>query len=191
MWVVVGLGNPGPRYAHTRHNAGFLVVDSLARRWRIPMELDVSGRLRHGSGTIRDRAVMLMQPQTYMNCSGEPIAGAIAADDQVIAVFDDLDLPEGGLRVRGGGGAGGHRGVASLLEHVGDRFLRVRVGIGRPSAGEDVAAYVLEPLAADAAQRLADAAERAADAIECVLVEGLSAAMNRFNARPASASAPV
>lgn len=192
MWVVIGLGNPGPRYANTRHNAGFHVVDLLAHRWRIDMHLDEAARLRRGRGSIGAQVVTLLQPWAYMNRSGEVVTDVVTPDDQLVAVFDDLDLPEGALRVRAQGGAGGHRGVASLLEQLGDRFVRVRVGIGRPPAGEDPAAYVLEPLSASAAAVQADTVARAADAVECLITDGLATAMNRFNVRPpAPASASV
>ena len=148
--------------------------------------------MRRGCGTIGTQPVALLQPCAYMNRSGEVVAGAIDAGDSLVVAFDDLDLPEGALRVREHGGAGGHRGVASMLSHVGDRFVRVRIGIGRPPAGADPAAFVLEPLSAPAAATLAASVDRAADAIECILSDGVPAAMNRFNVRPpASASASV
>ncbi len=189
MWVVVGLGNPGPKYAHTRHNAGFMVVDALARRWDIALEVDADGRARRGAGRHAEHPVQLVQPLVYMNCSGEVLA-PLAADDHVIAVFDDLDLPIGRLRIRLRGGAGGHRGVASMIERLGDEFSRVRVGVGRPPEGMAAADYVLAPLAVDDRLQLTDTAERACAAIESIITEGPALAMSRFNAAPASPADP-
>lgn len=189
MWVVVGLGNPGPEYAHTRHNAGFMVVDVLARRWGIALELDADGRARRGRGTHASQPVLLLEPLVYMNRSGEVLDGVTAAE-HVIAVYDDLDLPAGRLRIRLRGGSGGHRGVASLAERLGNEFPRLRIGVGRPPLGVEAADYVLAPLAAEDESQLSQAAERACDAIETMITEGPAAAMSRFNAAPASPADP-
>ena len=190
MWVVVGLGNPGAQYAHTRHNVGFMVVERLAARWNIPFHPWPSARVARRC--VAGRLVQLVQPQTYVNRSGEAVAAlALQAEDIVIAIYDDLDLPEGQLRIRPGGGSGGHRGVASLLAYLGDAFARVRVGVGRPPAGEDVAAYVLAALPPDAFQSLQRSVERASDAVECMIAEGVVSGMNRFNARPTADTGPA
>ncbi len=190
MWVVVGLGNPGARYAHTRHNLGFMVVDHLATRWSVPLRLQALARL--GRGLVAGQVVQLVQPQTFVNRSGDAIdALALQPEDAVIAVYDDLDLSEGQLRVRPHGGPGGHRGVASLIERLGEEFVRVRVGIGRPPAGEEAAEYVLAALASEACERLHRSVERASDAVECVIAESVVSAMNRFNAGPAADSSPA
>lgn len=181
MWTVVGLGNPGPEYAHTRHNVGFMVVERLARRWGAALSRDADGRARRGQATCAGGPVRLVEPLTYMNRSGEVLD--VASDPTaVIAVFDDLDLPAGRLRIRLRGGTGGHRGVASLVDRLGDGFVRLRIGVGRPPAGVDAASYVLEPLPDDAARVLDDACERACEAIELIITEGAGVAMNRFNA---------
>ncbi|MDX2171365.1 MAG: aminoacyl-tRNA hydrolase [Deltaproteobacteria bacterium] len=180
MWMVVGLGNPGAAYASTRHNVGFMVIDRLAQRWHA--QLDAVGATRAAHADVRGRPVLLVQPQRYMNRSGEALASLPdPATDGMIAIFDDLDLPIGRLRVRSGGGSGGHRGVQSLLEHWGAEFVRVRVGIGRPAPGQRVDDYVLTPPDEKESAALTAALERAADAVECVLGDGLIAAMNRFN----------
>ena len=189
MWVVVGLGNPGPKYAHTRHNAGFMVVDALATRWHIDLAVDGDGRARRGHGRFGDHPVQLLQPLVFMNRSGD-VLDPVTADDHVIAVYDDLDLPADRLRIRLRGGAGGHRGVASMIERLGEEFLRVRVGVGRPPEGVDSAEYVLAPLAAEERSALSATAARAGDAIETMITEGPAAAMSRFNAAPASPADP-
>lgn len=183
MWVIVGLGNPGAEYAQTRHNVGFMVVETIARRWSIALEW-CGTELRLGRGAIAGQPVLLAEPQTYMNCSGEALAHCPrGADDQLVVIFDDLDLPSGTVRVRNRGGSAGHRGVASILAHVGEEFARVRVGIGRPPEGHDVADYVLTPLTAGELAALRGDVERASDAVECVVNEGTQTAMNRFNIR--------
>jgi PTH1 family peptidyl-tRNA hydrolase len=187
MWVVVGLGNPGIRYAQTRHNAGFMVVDLLAERWGVP--LAEGGRSRRGRGRYAGQSVELVEPLVFMNNSGE-VLDDVTSDDQVVAVFDDLDLAAGRLRIRPGGGAGGHRGVASLIGRLGNSFCRVRIGVGRPPHGVSAVDYVLEPLTGEDRTTLCAAVARACDAIECVITDGLAAAMSRFNAAPATPADP-
>jgi PTH1 family peptidyl-tRNA hydrolase len=128
--------------------------------------------------------VQLVQPQTYMNRSAEAL-DVRWPGDTVIVAYDDLDLPVGQLRVRAGGGTGGHRGIASLVERLGSEFLRVRVGIGRPPEGVSSPDYVLAPVTPSERPRLEAAVARAGDAVECILTDGVAVAMNRFNAKPA------
>jgi PTH1 family peptidyl-tRNA hydrolase len=183
MWAVVGLGNPGAAYAETRHNVGFMVVEALAQRWGV--EFGAGDARARRATVVRDGVVVqLVQPQTYMNRSADAL-DAVQAADMVIAVYDDLDLPVGQLRVRARGGTGGHRGMASLVERLGHEFARVRVGIGRPPDGVASPAHVLAPIAAAERPLLAAAVVRAGEAVERILSEGVAAAMNRFNARPA------
>lgn len=183
MWVIVGLGNPGAEYAQTRHNIGFMVVETVARRWAIAMH-DGGPALRVGRGCVAGQPVLLAEPQTFMNRSGEALAQyRLNVDDELVAVYDDIDLPAGQLRVRPRGGAGGHRGVASIIEHFGPEFARVRVGIGRPPEGCDAADYVLAPLSPAALGAVRAAVERASDALECVISRGTAAAMSRVNGR--------
>jgi PTH1 family peptidyl-tRNA hydrolase len=183
MWVIVGLGNPGAEYAQTRHNVGFMVVETIARRWSIALER-CDAALRIGRGAIAGHPVLLAAPQMSMNCSGEGLSQCPRdADDEVVVFYDDIDLPSGNVRVRRSGRSAGHRGVASILAHVGEEFARVRVGIGRPPEGHDPADYVLTPLPAAQLVALRNDVERASDAVECVVKEGTQAAMNRFNIR--------
>lgn len=184
MWVIVGLGNPGPAYAETRHNIGFMVTEVIATRWNIALESRPDARI--GRGRVADRPAILVQPQTFMNRSGEVVASLEPDTERgVIAVYDDLDLPTGSLRVRARGGSGGHRGVASLVQQLGSDFTRVRVGIGRPPVATSVSDYVLGLPTESEARALRTAAAAAADAIECIVADGVTAAMNRFNGQVA------
>lgn len=186
---MIGLGNPGARYRRTRHNVGFRVLDVLAARWGVSV-----GRAAHralvGEGRRDGERVLMVKPQTYMNESGEAAASLRRfyrfEPAHVIAVHDDVDLALGRLRVRTGGGPGGHRGVESLIAALGDpAFVRVKVGVGRPPAGWDTADYVLGVPHPEEAAPLAHAEERAADAVETLLTEGPTRAMNRINQKEA------
>jgi PTH1 family peptidyl-tRNA hydrolase len=187
MWLVVGLGNPGTEYEDTRHNAGYLVVDEVARRWRLP-----AGRARLGASAARGRVghgqAVLAKPQRYMNRSGGPVAALQSLEsipvERVVIVHDDLDLDFGTVRIKLGGGHGGHNGLRDLHEHIGSEFLRIRVGISRPPSGLDTADYVLGAWGDTERQGLPSVIERAADAVEAVLAEGVIRAMNAFNVRP-------
>ena len=185
-WLVVGLGNPGPGYAATRHNAGFMVVDLLAER--------MSGRFKAGKGgahvlegRIAGQRVVLVKPQSYMNLSGGP---AVAAQnfykvplEQIVVVHDELDIDFGALRLKRGGGDGGHNGLKSLTKSLGSReYLRVRVGIGRPPGRQDPADFVLKPFSSTEAKELALNVDRAADAVEALLTGPLETAQNRYHA---------
>jgi len=188
MKLIVGLGNPGARYRLTRHNLGFMVVDELAERWRI----GVGGR-RHeaelGTGTIGSTRVVLAKPQTFMNASGESVAKLRRLyrlePSEILAVYDDLDLPVAKVRLRGDGGAGGHNGVASLIAVLGRGFPRLRVGIGRPPGGSDPVGYVLEPFDQAETATIRDAIVRAADGVESWVTNGLAPTMNELNRRDA------
>lgn len=185
VYLIIGLGNPGPRYAKNRHNVGFQVVDRLAAR--------AGGTFANHPGkavacrvTLAGAPVVLAKPQTFMNLSGGSVAALVHwyhVDPlkHLLVVYDDLDLPLGKIRLRPAGGAGGHKGLTSIIEHLRtQQFARLRVGIGRPAYGEPHR-YVLEDFTADEWAVMEPAQERAADAIECFLAEGLAAAMNRFN----------
>lgn len=187
MWMVAGLGNPGPEYESTRHNAGFMVVDELGRRLRAgPF------RKRFDSLYLRTRfqgeEILFVKPLSFMNLSGRPVRAWLSAmklpPSCLIVVHDDLDLPLGRLKVVGRGGHGGHRGVLSIQEELGtSEFIRVKVGIGRPPAGLEPTTYVLTPFSEAEAEGRAEAVRRAADAVEVIIAKGLSAAMNCFNIR--------
>jgi PTH1 family peptidyl-tRNA hydrolase len=171
----VGLGNPGRSYERTRHNAGFLVADELARRhggsWRKRKQTEAA------PVSLGPKEVTLLKPTTFMNNSGSTLAGYDPED--LIVIHDDLDLPPGDVRVKVGGGAGGHNGLRSVIGRLGSDFVRVRVGIGRPPVGMSTTDYVLSRMDA----QVRDAVPLAADAVEAVVEEGPEAAMNRFNVR--------
>lgn len=181
-WTVVGLGNPGPEYASTRHNAGFLVVDELVRRGGGRLGKH-KGRALVESVMLSSRKVVLVQPQTYMNLSGGPVSSVLqyfsGSVDRLVVVHDELDLPFGTLRVKQGGGDGGHNGLKSIRASLGTGdWLRVRVGIGRPPGRQDPADYVLKPFAAAEREHVGFEVDRAADVVEKLLVEPLTTVQN-------------
>lgn len=185
MFLIVGLGNPGPQYARHRHNVGFQVVDLLAVRHGLNF-----GRTQHralvAQGAIAGRRVLLAKPQTYMNESGRAVAPLArfykVAPEEIMVVSDDLDLPQGAIRLRPQGGSGGHKGMHSIIAHLGTAdFPRLRVGIGRPPGQMDPADYVLQDFRPEEEREMAIVRQEAADAIEVWLQEGLPAAMNRYN----------
>jgi len=185
MKIVIGLGNPGRKYERTRHNAGFLAIDELARRLRF----DLSGEKYHAvvaRGRIDGVESMLIKPQTFMNESGRSVAAALryttAEVADLIVVHDELDLPLGTVRVKTGGGHGGHNGLRSIIDHLGSpEFIRVRIGIGRPEPGRDPAEYVLSPFLPEEQPAAAGAMTKAADAVQAIARDGLTKAMNAFN----------
>jgi PTH1 family peptidyl-tRNA hydrolase len=182
--LVIGLGNPGPEYARTRHNAGFLVVDLLAETLGGSYWRDEGGS-KTTKVRLGDEEVVLAKPQAFMNVSGKPVRRLLeiyhVPVEEAIVVHDDLDLPEGDVRAKSGGGHGGHNGLRSLHDSVGDSYLRVRVGIGRPPGRMDPADYVLEPLRGEKLQRLEDSVPTAAQAVIDILERGVDAAMVEHN----------
>lgn len=184
MKIVVGLGNPGNEYSGTRHNVGFMAIDELARQWGIS-----SWKKRNQALIAEYRGeepVVLIKPQTYMNLSGVAV-GELArwykvAPEDVIVIFDDMDLPIGRLRLRMKGGSGGHRGIESLLTHLPNgNFQRVRIGIDRPPTNWQVVDYVLSGFTSVEEPLLNEALTRAAEAVECIVKQGMSKAMNVYN----------
>jgi len=183
--LILGLGNPGAEYEGTRHNVGFAVVETLAARHRV--SLARSRRVRVGAGRILGQSVVLALPQTFMNLVGEaarPLAGQHGLTPaEIIVVHDEADFPPGLVRIKAGGGTAGHRGLASLVEHLGSAdFVRVRVGIGRPGdLREELEDYVLERPTPEEAEALAEGILRAADAVEILVRDGLQAAMRAIH----------
>jgi PTH1 family peptidyl-tRNA hydrolase len=186
--LVVGLGNPGPAYRGTRHNAGFLVADLLADRMGARFKAHrgradvVEGRL----GPLPGRRVVLAKPKSYMNESGGPVAALRdffkVPPERIVVVHDELDLPYGALRLKRGGGDNGHNGLRSLTKSLGTRdYVRVRFGIGRPPGRMDPADYVLREFSPAERKELELNVDRAADAVEAVVLDGLEPAQNRFN----------
>jgi PTH1 family peptidyl-tRNA hydrolase len=184
-WLVVGLGNPGPRYAGTRHNIGRVTVEHLARRHGFSVGA-TRFDARYGTGRLGVARLALAEPLTFMNLSGQAVAPLArffkVPPERVLLVCDDLDLPLGALRLRPGGGSGGHNGLSSVLAALGTAEVpRLRLGIGRPPAGWDAADYVLARFDAAEAAAAEALAERGADAVETAVRVGLAAAMNAFN----------
>ncbi len=188
--LLAGLGNPGEEYARTRHNVGFRVIDTLAERHAVKLDRR-KFKSRVGEGTLRSgnrrvRAVLL-KPFTFMNLSGSALQATAhffqVRPEDIIVVYDDLDLPFGRIRIRERGGDGGHRGIRSILDALGDEsFVRLRVGIGRPAVPMDPIDYVLQPFTEEERDRLPAVLDRAADALEALVFEEPIVAMNRFNA---------
>jgi PTH1 family peptidyl-tRNA hydrolase len=183
--LVVGLGNPGPRYAGTRHNVGFLVVDLLAERMGGRFKAH-RGRADVVEGRLAGVPAVLAKPRSYMNESGGPIVAVSrfykVPVDRMTIVHDDLDLPFGTLRLKRGGGDGGHNGLRSATAALGSReYARVRFGIGRPPGRQDPADYVLRDFPAAERKELGYLVDRAADAVEALLADGLESAQNKFN----------
>ncbi|MDQ7858642.1 MAG: aminoacyl-tRNA hydrolase [Armatimonadota bacterium] len=190
MRLVVGLGNPGRRYRHTRHNIGWEVVDRLAALHRIAVTTD-EGWAQTGRGTIRGQRVLLARPETYMNASGAAVADLRrrhrVPPEHLLVILDDLDLPVGALRLREKGSHGGHNGLRSIIEELGtSAFPRLRIGIGRPPAGVDPADYVLERPPADERRVLDEAVTEAAEGVERWIADGIQAAMRYCNGPRAS-----
>lgn len=187
MHLVLGLGNPGRQYAQTRHNAGFLVVDRLAERQGFDLEKRQFNAWV-GKGRVGTTDAMFAKPQSFMNRSGHPassLRGYYKVDlGDIVVVHDELDLPYGDVRVKVGGGHGGHNGLRDLVQQLGSNtFVRVRFGIGRPPAGWDVADYVLGKWSGAEADALADHVDHAVEVLEVVLSDGPREAMNRFHVR--------
>jgi len=192
VFLIVGLGNPGTRYDRTRHNVGFEVAKRVAERYGVALSTK-RFRAKLGSGRVAGESAVIALPQTFMNCSGEsigPMAGWYkVAPEQVVVIHDELDLPFGRVKVKAGGGHGGHNGLRDLTAKLPSRdFVRVRVGIDRPNGPMDPAAWVLARWTPEQSAELPDLVERAADAVEAVLRHGVREAMNRLNGegRPAN-----
>lgn len=185
--LVVGLGNPGREYAHTRHNAGFMLVDRLADQAKVGWRMDAILRARVAEARWGDKRCWLAQPMTFMNASGEAV-GALARyyrldPEQVLVAVDDADLPLGELRLRPQGGSGGHHGLESIAQHLGTKsYPRLRLGIGRRAEdGRQITGHVLGRFAPDEADCFAALMDRAADAVRCWAEVGIAIAMNRYN----------
>lgn len=184
-WLIVGLGNPGARYAATPHNLGFMVVENLAQQYDLPLAKK-SHQARWGQGRLADTAVILAQPTTYMNLSGQAVESLRRYFDlsvaQVVVIHDDLDVPGGRVKLAWDGGAGGHKGVLSVAAALGSpEFYRVKLGIGRPPPGVAPEAFVLQPLPREAWDEAAALVERGARAVVTLITAGLAAAQNQFH----------
>lgn len=185
MKVIIGLGNPGLRYSRTRHNLGFWVVDNLSHRWQIPLKKH-KFQAKYGEGLIHDQRVILVQPQTFMNRSGESVGDLVSFYQlelgDLLIVYDDLALHSGALRIKGSGSAGGHNGVANIINHLKtSEFPRLRVGIGEPPPFLSSSDYVLQGIDGGELKILEEACVTAADAVEMWLKTDLLSVMNHYN----------
>jgi len=184
--LIVGLGNPGAAYAQTRHNAGFLLVERLAQRWKWNWAEERKFKARFAKGQQAGRRVLICQPQTFMNLSGETV-GAVASfyqvtPDQILVAVDDADLPLGEIRLRASGSSGGHHGLESIEQHLASRtFPRLRIGIGRRDGAREITDFVLGRFEEAESVSMGKVLDRASDQVECWVDGGIEKAMNRFN----------
>jgi PTH1 family peptidyl-tRNA hydrolase len=186
--LVVGLGNPGAKYAETRHNAGALTIDVLLERTGGTLKSHKSGCLV-AEGSLAGGRVVLARPTSYMNESGRPVGGLLRwyklPPESLVVVHDEIDIPFGEVRVKAGGGTAGHNGLGSIVDHLGTRnFVRVRVGVGRPPGAKAAAGHVLAGFSAAERKELPFLLIAAADAVESIVADGVERAMNEFNTRP-------
>ncbi len=198
-WLLVGLGNPGREYAHNRHNVGFMVVDRWVDRHLTPgvgSPWREKFHARMAPLNLRGQRVVVVQPQTYMNRSGKSVVAAAqfhrVPPEQIVVVHDELDFPFGRLAVKKGGGHGGHNGLRDIISLSGSRdFVRIRVGIGRPSSEGNVSKWVLADFDEHDGAELPDVVDRAQQAASAVILDGVKAAMNAFNQSSSSNGAAV
>lgn len=191
MKAIVGLGNPGAKYAATRHNIGFTVVDMVARRANVLFDAAPAEALM---ARWRDRDTLLVKPLTFMNASGEAVGSLMRyfkiEPADLLVIVDEVQLPLGRLRARPSGSAGGHNGLKSLVTHLGESFSRLRIGVGRGDARRDLADHVLAKFDRDEAAEVERMTARAADAAEMFITSGIEAVMNGFNGDPQTTEDP-
>jgi PTH1 family peptidyl-tRNA hydrolase len=186
MHLIVGLGNPGAEYAKTRHNAGFIVVERLAEQWKSGWTKERKFASRLAKAERSGRKVLLCEPQTFMNLSGEAVGALVkfyqVPSEKILVVVDDADLPLGEIRLRPGGGSGGHHGLESVTQHLGSReYARLRIGIGRKHEAREITNHVLGRFDGAEHELLEQVLSRVAGQIECWLSDGLQKAMSQFN----------
>ncbi len=185
MKVFIGLGNPGKKYEDTRHNVGFMTIDKISKEWGIPVQQN-KFRALVGEGFVGTQKVLLVKPQTYMNLSGESVHEILTfyklTADDIIVIYDDLDLPVGKLRLRAKGSAGGHNGIKSIIAHLSTQeFNRIKIGIDRPRPGGSVSDYVLHAFPKSEMPAINEAIENAALACEAWTKEPFINVMNKYN----------
>lgn len=185
MYLIAGLGNPGKQYENTRHNTGFSVIDVIAEKNGISV-LEKKHKALIGKGYIDGRKVILAKPLTYMNLSGESLRKLvdyykIDETSELIVIYDDISMPVGQLRIRKKGSAGGHNGIKSIIAHLGDTFLRIKIGVGEKPKGYDLADYVLGHFDREEKEMIAKSAVRAQEAVRLLIQGETDAAMNAYN----------
>ena len=185
MYLIVGLGNPGTEYAATRHNIGFDMVTYLSDKYRIPMS-GKEGKAIVGKGLIEGQKVMLAQPQTYMNLSGESVRALMdyykLSEEDVIILYDDISMPVGQVRIRPKGSAGGHNGIKSIIQHLGTQeFLRIKIGVGDKPVNGDLVKHVLGRFSKEEDAMIRDVFELAERGLLALMLENVAVAMNTVN----------
>ncbi|MCQ2447923.1 MAG: aminoacyl-tRNA hydrolase [Oscillibacter sp.] len=184
-WLIVGLGNPGSKYEHTRHNMGFLTVDLMAEKQGVKLN-KVKFKSAHNILRIAGQKCLVMKPQTFMNLSGEAVHEAVQfykiPADRVLVIYDDVSLPVGKIRVRPTGSAGGHNGIKNIIAHLGTQdFPRIKIGTGAPGEGGDMIDWVIGVPSQAERKVLVESFERAIEATECIIESGCQKAMNNYN----------
>ena len=190
MLIIVGLGNPGRKFANNRHNVGFMCIDHLARRWSVRL----SQRRRFavlGQGKLEGQEVVLAKPRTFMNLSGDAIRYLLsrfgATQEELLIIYDEMDLPLGRIRIRPEGSTAGHNGMKSIISVLDSQdFARVRVGVGRPADNQDEVSYVLGAFSKEEGNLVRETVDRVAEAVAVLLTDGIQQAMNKFNQEPSS-----
>lgn len=188
MYVIAGLGNPGRKYAKTRHNVGFDTLDVLADRYRIDVSAEKFKALV-GTGAIEGQKVILVKPQTFMNLSGDSLRMVcdfykIDPEEELIVIYDDISLEPGQIRIRPKGSAGGHNGVKNIIARLGtEEFPRVKVGVGEKPKGWDLADYVLSRFSSEDRKVMDESVKLAAEAVVAIMTQGTDAAMNKYNGK--------
>lgn len=185
MYVIVGLGNPGKQYEHTRHNVGFDVIDILAEEYGISVT-KIKHKALIGEGRVGTEKVLLVKPQTYMNLSGETLIDIYnyykVDPENIVVIYDDIDLDVGKIRIRKKGSAGTHNGMRSIIKCLGlSDFPRIRVGVSRPRPGQDLADFVLSRFRKEEADDLQVGLEKSAKSVDCMIRENIDKAMNQYN----------
>lgn len=184
MFLIVGLGNPGKEYEHTRHNVGFDIIELIGDKYNIDVNRKKFKGI-YGDGRIAGERVLLLKPTTYMNLSGESIKEVLnfykIPNDNIIVLYDDISIEVGRLRIRQKGSAGGHNGIKSIIAHLGsDVFPRVKIGVGQPP-GENLVSHVLGKFSKDEREKLEDVFEATSRSVEAIIERGVAEAMNKFN----------
>lgn len=185
MYIIIGLGNPSAKYQATRHNIGFDAITGLSDEYKIPLDFKKHKAIC-GKGIIAGQKVILAQPQTYMNLSGESVRELVdfykVSMNEIIIIYDDISLEPGQLRIRPKGSAGGHNGIKSIIAHLGtDEFPRIKIGVGEKPRGWDLADYVLSRFKDEEQEMVRDAMKRTTKACELIITDSVSAAMNEYN----------
>lgn len=186
MYIVVGLGNPTRQYEGTRHNVGFDTIDYLVDEYRVPSS-GLKHKAMYGKGVIAGQKVILAKPLTYMNLSGESVAELVNyykvdPEEELVVIYDDINLAPGQIRVRKKGSAGGHNGIKSIIGSLGtDKFKRIRVGVGEKPKNWDLADFVLSPFSGEERELVDEGIRHGADALELILQDDIDGAMNRYN----------